>query len=162
MRTRRRGGGAATLLGVEPMVFPAPGKRCCWGCCVDVEDAGTEGPASLSSPCGVSNMRALSGNSCSDKNCTSRPWMRSTFLPKSMHAWCALSMSSPRSRSTSRPYKWRTLELWNIPSEHGESHLHDRKCAREVHVGHLHLGAVHTTEDLCSPNTSSDARKTLV
>ncbi|KAG1782960.1 hypothetical protein EV702DRAFT_234392 [Suillus placidus] len=98
-------------VGAEPSVFPPPGNdeplvpapplplvRA--GCETlpeepEVDALGSSTPESI--------IRAFSGSSCSERKLTSRPWIRSTDFSRSMHAWCAFSMSSPRRRSTSRP-----------------------------------------------------------
>jgi hypothetical protein len=92
----------ATGAGAAPSVCPPPGKEDGEvGPGFDPED---ELEAINASCSGVSSgFRALSGSSCSDRKPTSRPWIRKTFLARSIHAWWALSMSSPKRRSTSRP-----------------------------------------------------------
>ncbi|KAJ8589059.1 hypothetical protein M405DRAFT_226441 [Rhizopogon salebrosus TDB-379] len=99
---------AARGVGAEPSVFPPPGNDglvplptlACEGCGTlleepDVEALGSSTPESIK--------RACSGSSCSERKRTSRPWMRSTDFSRSIQAWCAFNMSSPRRRSTSRP-----------------------------------------------------------
>jgi len=94
--------GRPAAIGAAPRAWPLPGKG------VDVEGIdddrlgpGEEAVANCSAEC--SGTRALSGSSCSGRKLTSRPWIRRQFLARSIHAWCALSMSRPRRRSTSRP-----------------------------------------------------------
>ncbi|KAJ7770992.1 hypothetical protein DFH07DRAFT_237990 [Mycena maculata] len=97
--------GGAAALGAAPRVCPPPGNAAGGARAGGADGAAAdEGPAPPSaSAASSSGSRALSGSSCSERNDTSRPWMRSTFFPRSMHAWCALSMSNPSRRSTSRP-----------------------------------------------------------
>jgi hypothetical protein len=86
----------------DPRVFPPPGNlRAAAGSgCLRCPS----GPAPASSIVPPSSaIRALTGSSCSERNLTSRPWIRRTFFSRSMHAWCAFSMSSPKSKSTSLP-----------------------------------------------------------
>lgn len=75
-------------LGALDRVFPLPGN----------EDDGVAGGPAEDGPAAAEDgwplllfsrtipSRALSGNSCSERNLTSRPWMRKTFLSRSIHA----------------------------------------------------------------------------
>ncbi|KAI0832939.1 hypothetical protein BC628DRAFT_370449 [Trametes gibbosa] len=103
---------AAAGEGADPRICPLPGKGTACGAPAFCEPDAPAAPAPAvdepDGPVSVSSwpefmMRAFSGSSCSARKRTSRPWIRRTFFSRSMHAWCALSMSRPNSRSTSRP-----------------------------------------------------------
>jgi len=136
-------------VGAEPSVFPPPGNdellvpallsplvRA--GCGVLLEEPEVD---ALGSSTPDSIIRAFSGSSCSERKLTSRPWIRSTDFSRSMHAWCAFNMSSPRRRSTSRPSSWCELYDWGryiakegrptsiIVNEHGRCKSASRICA---------------------------------
>ncbi|KAG2115841.1 uncharacterized protein F5147DRAFT_382365 [Suillus discolor] len=136
-------------VGAEPSVFPPPGNDeplapallpplVCGGCGALLEEPGVDAVGS-SAPDSIN--RAFSGSSCSERNRTSRPWIRSTDFSRSMHAWCAFSMSSPRRRSTSRPsslcelyYWWKYIRKEERPTsiivnEHGRCKSASRICA---------------------------------
>lgn len=73
--------GEDPLPGAEPSVCPEPGN----------DGPPPVAPLPLASevddvPSISSGKRALLGNSCSERNLTSRPWMRSTPFSRSMHA----------------------------------------------------------------------------
>ena len=75
---------SATGGGAAPSVCPPPGKDDDEGPGFDADDELEASKASCSAV--SSGSRALSGSSCSDRNPTSRPWIRRTFLARSIHA----------------------------------------------------------------------------
>ncbi|KAG2369798.1 hypothetical protein BDR07DRAFT_541526 [Suillus spraguei] len=136
-------------VGAEPNVFPPPGNDeplvpallsplSRVGCAVLLGEPEVDTPES-STPDSI--IRAFSGSSCSERKLTSRPWIRSTDFSRSIHAWCAFSMSSPRRRSTSRPSSSCEPHGWGryigkegrltsiIVNEHGRCKSARRICA---------------------------------
>lgn len=134
-------------VGAEPSVFPPPGNDeplvpallpplVRVGCEALLEEPEVD---ALGSSTPDSIIRAFSGSSCSERKLTSRPWIRSTDFSRSMHAWCAFSMSSPRRRSTSRPSslcQLHDLGIYRkrrqtsiIVNEHGRCKSASRICA---------------------------------
>ena len=152
--------------GAPPRDWPLPGKG------VDVEGfdddrlgPGEEAVASCSAESSAGS-RALSGSSCSDRKLTSRPWIRRQFFARSIHAWCALSMSRPSRRSTSRPYEnGGEKGSFNCMEPRGTcplTDLHDGERTWEMQVRQFHLSAVDSPQDFRRTHSSGDTRKSLV
>lgn len=151
---------ASLALGSEPRVCPVPGKP-------PPEGRWSGMRLSVvfvngSEPGGTSGKRALSGNSCSERNWTSRPWIRSTPFWRSMHAWCVFSISKPKRRSTSRPCEVPGMRWQTNDSVTRCTYFHDCEGTRQIEIGQFELCTVDSAKNSGCSDSTCDTSKSFV